>query len=125
MTLIPQPLVFSLTPQSPQPVVTTGLTTAVNGISSVAGAQVLAADSRRSKIMIHNPGAVDVLVYQAKDINNAALAPTFAAPGGGFVVFANGGSLTLEGVVICQTAFGAIAKSATGALTILTQPTGT
>ena len=125
MTLVPQPLVVTLNQQQPATVVRTGLTTAVNGISSATGAQVLAADSQRNKVIFHNPGSVDVLVYQAKDINNAALAPTFAAPGGGFRVFANGGSAEFDGVAFCQTAFGAIAASGTGALTIVTQPTNT
>lgn len=126
MTLIPQPLVVTFNQQNAATQVRSGLTTAVNNIGSGAGSQVLARDSQRNKITFINPGDVDILVYQTVDVNGVTLAPTFAAPGGGMLVFANGGSVILEGVAICQTPFGAIARSGSNkSLTIITQPTGT
>lgn len=68
--------------------------TASNVILSASAVQVLSADPSRKRITFHNPnydsaGGVDLLISQTST-------PTFAAPGGGFVVF-GGASLPIEG----------------------------
>lgn len=88
-----------------------GKTTAVNNLGT-ASVQVIAANPSRMKITFHNPGTVDVLVAMAKNAAGAALAPTFSARGGGFLIYANGGEKSFDGE--CQLAWVAVAASGSG-----------
>lgn len=94
---------------------------AFNALDAVTPQVVAAANTSRQKITFHNPGAVDIFVYPAYKINTGsavANAPTVAAPGGSFRVYANGGSLEVSGE--CQDAWSALAASgSTGALTVM------
>ena len=94
-----------------------GKTTAVNNLGA-ANQQVIAQNVNRVQITFHNPGTVDVLVAMARDVNGAAIAPTFSSRGGGFVIFANGGEKTFSGE--CQLAWtGCAVSGSTNALTIV------
>lgn len=87
-----------------------GATTISNTVGTT-GAQVIALDTSRNSITFANPnltGQVSLLVYQMKDATGAALAPTFAAPGGGWPLLP-GAILTFTGDV--QGAWGAVAQS--------------
>lgn len=89
-----------------------GTTTAVNNVSGTP-AQAIAADPARKSITFGNPntvGQVTLLVFQMQNAAGGALAPTFAAPGGGWPL-APGAILTFEGDV--QGAWGAVAQSGT------------
>lgn len=76
----------------------------------------------RQRITFHNPGTIDIFVAPSEVLNAAgsavALTPSTAALGGCFRIYANGGSLTLEGE--CQGAWQAFSASASGnALTVM------
>lgn len=76
---------------------------------------ILAANSQRQKITIHNPGAVDIFVAPAVVLVNGSdtpLVPNTGALGGCFRVYANGGTLEISGE--CQKAWQAFAASGTG-----------
>lgn len=93
---------------------------AYNAITTVA--QLVApANTSRQKILFHNPGTVDLFIapqYVVNSGSNVALAPTTGALGGCFRVYANGGTLSIEGE--CQGAWYAFAASATtNALTVM------
>lgn len=83
-----------------------GKVTPFNNIGNVTPVALVAAGPQRVAITFHNPGANDILVYPTTNATGAANAPTIAAPGGGFRVFANGGSLTVTGE--CQQAWSAL-----------------
>lgn len=86
-----------------------------NTLDAVTGIQVAPANPSRQKILFHNPGTVDVLIYPQyvqTTGSNVAAATSVAAKGGGFLVYANGGTLTIEGE--CQGAWYALALSSTG-----------
>src|SRR5882724_5824010 len=87
-----------------------GKTTAVNNVSTV-NAQVIGPNVNRVRITFHNPGLVDIIVAMVTAANGTPLAPTFAARGGGYLVFANGGEKSFVGE--CQLAFNAVAASGT------------
>lgn len=70
-----------------------------NSLDAVTAVTVAPANTSRRKLTFHNPGTVDVVVFPTVDGNGAALAPTISAKGGSFLIFANGGSLTLEGEI--------------------------
>ena len=78
--------------------------------------QVVAANPSRQQITFHNPGDVDIFVAPGTVLNSSgsavALSPTTSALGGCFRVYANGGSLTIQGE--CQTAWQAFSASSTG-----------
>lgn len=78
--------------------------------------QVVPANPSRQKLTFHNPGTVDVFVGPVVNYNGATMTPTTVAYGGTFRVFANGGTLVVEGE--CTTAWQAL--SATGGAAILT-----
>lgn len=78
-----------------------------NNIGSVSPVAILAANPQRLSITFHNPGAQDILVFPATTGTGASNSPNPSAPGGGFRVFANGGSLVISGE--CQQAWAAIA----------------
>lgn len=92
-----------------------------NALDAVTPQQVAPANPSRQKIVFHNPGTVDVFVFpQLQNATGSATsnAPTVAAPGGSFRVYANGGTLSVEGE--CQGAWSALAASgSTGALTVM------
>jgi hypothetical protein len=96
-----------------------GKTRAYNTIDDASGTIVLPQNGQRRSIIFHNPGSVDLLIYPTTDYNGVALAPSAAARGGAFLVYANGGSLTVNGE--CQSAWGARAVSggATNSLTVM------
>jgi len=85
-----------------------GKVTAVNNLGTT-GIQVVAANPQRAKLTFHNPGTVDVYVYPQYDLNNVALTPVVGTVGGCFLVFANGGTFSIEGE--CQFAWFALAAS--------------
>lgn len=87
---------------------------AYNTIDATTPVEVAPENPSRQKITFHNPGTVDLYVFPEFKINSgsdAANAPTVAAPGGSFLVYANGGTLTIEGE--CQQAWFALAASGT------------
>jgi hypothetical protein len=93
-----------------------------NALDAVTPQQVAPANPSRQQIMFHNPGAVDIFVYPQYKLSQAGVqsanAPTVAAPGGSFRIYANGGSLSLSGE--CSQAWYALAaSSSTGALTVM------
>lgn len=93
---------------------------AYNAITTVA-AVVAPANTSRQKILFHNPGANDIFIAPAKIVNTGsqvALAPTNAALGGCFRVYANGGTLVIEGE--CAGAWQAFAAAdTTNPLTVM------
>jgi len=87
---------------------------AFNNISTTA--QVVAqVNPARGAILFHNPGTVDIVVGPST-VNvagaSANLALTTGALGGGFRIYANGGTLTLTGNV--AGAWQALSVSASG-----------
>jgi hypothetical protein len=93
---------------------------AYNAVSTTP-AEVAPVNTARQKITFHNPGTVDIFIAPAYVVNtgsNVALAPTTAALGGCFRVFANGGTLEITGE--CQGAWNAFSASAsTNPLTVM------
>lgn len=87
-----------------------------NNSISTTPAQVIAANTGRQKITFHNPGDADIFVAPTTSINTsgaaATLTPTTSALGGCFRVFANGGTLVIEGE--CQGAWQAFSASGSG-----------
>jgi hypothetical protein len=85
--------------------------------------QVAGANPSRSKITFHNvglaAGAVDVIVFPTTVLQgiagggSVALAPTTAALGGGFRIFATGGDRVVEGAAARQ-AWQALSVSGSG-----------
>ena len=96
---------------------------AYNSINTASNTAVAPANPQRNSITFHNPGANDILVSPTTTLGNlgasqSALVPTTGALGGGFRVFANGGSLTVTGE--CQQAWQALALvGATNPLTVM------
>ena len=87
---------------------------AFNNVSTTP-AQVVAGNVSRTKLTFPNPGTVDIFIAPATVLVSGAattLSPTTAALGGCFRVFANGGTLVIEGE--CQTAWQAFSASGTG-----------
>jgi|SRR5271165_4807030 len=77
--------------------------------------QIVGINSQRQRITVHNPGTIDIFVAPATVIvssSDSALAPTTAALGGCFLVFANGGTLVLQGE--CQKAWQAFSRTGSG-----------
>lgn len=97
-----------------------GFFLAFNNISSTPQ-QVLGQNSQRVKVTFHNPGTVDIYIAPAFIQNSGkdvALIPSPSALGGCFLVYANGGTLILEGEV--QKPFQALALTgSTNALTVV------
>ena len=90
--------------------------------------QVVApANSKRTQITFDNPGAVDIVVFPCQvqannptwtsgssldsntSISNTALVPTTTSLGGGYRIYANGGTRTFSGE--CQGAWQALSIS--------------
>jgi hypothetical protein len=70
---------------------------------------VAVANPSRKKIVFHNPGTIDVYVAPTIDANGAALTIALATLGGSFLIYANGGTLSIEGE--CQGAWQALSAS--------------
>ena len=83
---------------------------------STTPAQVAPANQSRTQITFHNPGTIDIFVAPATSLNASGqavtLAPNTGALGGCFRVFANGGTLVINGE--CQTAWQAFTASSSG-----------
>ncbi len=76
------------------------------GTSSI---QVIGEDTTRSALLFHNPnGSASIIISPSVDSSGAALAPTFSARGGGFLM-APHDYLSFSGN--CQTAWRAIADT--------------
>jgi hypothetical protein len=96
---------------------------AYNAVTTANNIPVAPANPQRNSITFHNPGANDILISPTTSLGNlgssqSTLTPTTAALGGGFRVFANGGSLTITGE--CQQAWQALALvGATNPLTVM------
>ena len=88
---------------------------AYNNLDAVTPVAVAPGNPSRQKITFHNPGTVDVVIFPqyVQNTGSNVVAPTtIAAKGGGWLVYANGGTLSVEGE--CQGAWYALAISATG-----------
>lgn len=73
---------------------------AYNDITGVAGRVVAPANPSRKSVRFHNPGTSDVLIYPSVSQNTGSdttLTVTNASRGGGFLVYANGGTLEITG----------------------------
>lgn len=86
--------------------------------------QVAPANQQRRKITFHNPGPVDILVSMTQYLASVAattlstFTPTTSAYGGCYRIFANGGTLEVEGE--CQLAWQALTVDASaGQLTVV------
>jgi hypothetical protein len=99
-----------------------------NNISNVAPIVVAQANPGRQKITFHNPGTNDIFIGPSQIQNvlgtapttpsNVAFTPTTSLYGGCFRVYANGGTLTIEGE--CQGAWQALATTgSTNPLTVM------
>jgi hypothetical protein len=100
---------------------------AFNNIGSVSTVTVAPINNNRSQITFHNPGSVNMYVFPllvqalnsvpanistnatGSSITNQALTPSLASLGGGFMLYANGGQITLYGE--CQGGYQALAAS--------------
>ena len=84
-----------------------------------SSAQIIGPDPNRTGIIFHNASlTIPILVAPITDANGNALAPTFASPQGGFIIYP-ADYLPLSGNV--QIAFNGAAQSSSGVpLTILT-----
>ena len=94
---------------------------AYNNIAEAGPINVAPANQFRIKLMFHNPGANDIFVAPATVQNTGSsvtLTPSNAALGGCFRVYANGGTLVIEGE--CQGAFQAFAVTGAGSANPLT-----
>lgn len=82
-----------------------------NSLTTTAS-PIAPANTARQRITFHNPGDVDFFIapmFQQNNGSNVALAPNPSALGGCFRVFANGGTLVIEGE--CQGAWQAFSAS--------------
>lgn len=82
-----------------------GKVTPFNNIST-SPIQVAAGNPSRTKIVFHNPGSVDIIVAPTLQANGQALTITTTLLGGGYRVFANGGTVVIDGE--CQTPWQAL-----------------
>lgn len=90
---------------------------AFNAISSLALTTVAPDNPTRQKITFHNPGPNDAFVCPTTIANiaggaNSPFAPSTAQLGGVFRVFANGGTLVIDGE--CQQAWQAYSPTGAG-----------
>lgn len=92
-----------------------------NNITNLANTVVAQVNQARQQITFHNPGTVDIFVSPVfvqnvigtatTNPSNVAFVPTTALYGGAFRIYANGGTLIVEGE--CQGAWQALAASGT------------
>lgn len=76
---------------------------------------VLGFNPARQRITFHNPGTIDIFVAPGIVQNtgsDVALVPSPTALGGCFLVYANGGTLTVEGE--CQKSWQAFSRTGSG-----------
>ena len=95
-----------------------GYTYAINNLGT-SPQPILGVNPARRRITVHNPGSVDVFFapsYVQNSGSDVALNPSPTALGGCYRVYANGGSLVIEGE--CQKGWQAF--SATGSNNPLT-----
>lgn len=88
-----------------------GKVTPFNNISTTPQ-QVIGANPLRSKLNFHNPGSVDIIVAPTIQANGQTLTVSTSLLGGGYRVFANGGSITVDGE--CQTPWQAFSVFGSG-----------
>jgi hypothetical protein len=82
----------------------------VIGINNIGTSPVsiISASPTRKKLTFHAPGANDIIVFPTTVLagtpggGSITLAPSLAALGGGFRIFANGGLTTIEGRIARQ-----------------------
>lgn len=94
---------------------------AYNNISEVAPAQVAPANPSRRRIRFHNPGLSNIYIAPASVQNtgsDATLTPSNGSLGGCFILYADGGTLDIEGE--CQKAWQAFAVTGAGSANPLT-----
>lgn len=94
---------------------------AFNNINETTNTLVAPANTQRQKIMFHNPGSNDIFispVLAQTTGSSVTLTPSNAALGGTFRVYANGGTLAVEGE--CQGAWQALAVTGAGTTNPLT-----
>lgn len=94
---------------------------AFNNISESSVIQVAPSSPGRQKIMFHNPGASDIFISPVlvqTSGSSVTLTPSNASLGGCFRVYANGGTLSVEGE--CQGAWQAFAVTGAGSSNPLT-----
>lgn len=90
---------------------------------TIAPQLVIGPNTNRQRLTFHNPSAIDVFVFPSVVIDffsgsNTPLVASVSSPGGAFLIYANGGALTIEGE--CSGAWNAFARSgATAALTVM------
>lgn len=87
-----------------------GKVTKVSNVSTTASV-VIGANPQRKKLVFHNPGTINIYVAPSIDANGAALALATNNLGGSFLIFADGGTLSLDAGEI-QGAWQAISASA-------------
>jgi hypothetical protein len=88
--------------------------TAVNNIGTTVS-PLIGANPTRNSINFHNPGVVDIIVFPTFVLTAtpSPFAPSLAALGGGYRIYANGGDRTVSGNVACQ-AWQALAVAGSG-----------
>jgi len=94
---------------------------AFNNINETTNTLVAPANTQRQKIMFHNPGSNDIFISPVlvqTTGSSVTLTPSNAALGGTFRVYANGGTLAVEGE--CQGAWQALAVTGAGTTNPLT-----
>lgn len=88
-----------------------GRTYSFNNIST-APIQIVGANPSRQKITVHNPGTIDVFVapvFVQNGGSDAALTPSPSTLGGCLLVYANGGTLIIDGE--CQKPYQAFSRT--------------
>lgn len=91
-----------------------GYTYAINNLNTTPQT-VLGANPARRKIVVHNPGTVDAFfapLYVQNTGSDVQLVPSPTALGGCYRVYANGGSLVIDGE--CQKSWQAFSISGSG-----------
>ena len=88
-----------------------GKVTPFNTIST-SPQQVIAGNPNRTKLVFHNPGTVDIYVAPTIQANGQPLTVSTIVLGGTFLVYANGGTATVDGE--CQTPWQAFSKTGSG-----------
>lgn len=90
-----------------------------NNINTFIGL-IAPANTARQQILFHNPGTVDIYILPGKIVNSGSNANNTASPGalgGSFIIYQNGGTLTITGE--CQDQWFAFATGGTAALTVM------
>lgn len=78
-----------------------GLIAAINTLTTTP-LTILGLDPSRKRIVVHNPGSIDAFICPVYDQNtgtDVATTPSPTSLGGCFLIFANGGTLILEGEI--------------------------